>query len=170
MTKILIVGKAPDVREFMAEELAGEGHLVVTIGSPAMIGELLNTLEPSLILLDFDLSRMDRWNTLETFKRRALYPPVLTFTSYNGDKGKIRLEVADGYAIQRFSFETFKQKIPELLRLKPIHGCEWAKEDLLLSSLLCSLGGENDLKFGRPGSSGLQVFDQKLWGGETEGS
>ncbi len=141
MTKILIVGKDPSVREFMAEELAGEGHLVVAIGNPALIGEMLTTLEPELVLLDFHLSRMDRWNTLEMFKRRAPHPPVLTFTSYNGGKEEIRLEMADGYGIQRFSFETLKQKISELLRFKPIHGCEWVKEDLLFPPSLYSLQG-----------------------------
>ena len=135
MAKILIVGKDPSVREFMAEELAGEGHLVVTIGNPALIEELLSTLEPELVLLDFYLSRMDRWNTVEIFKRRAPHPPVVTFTSYNDGKEEIRLEMADGYGIKRFSFETLKQKVPALVRPKPIHGCEWVKEDLLPPSL-----------------------------------
>ncbi len=130
MTTILIVGKDPSVREFMAEELAGEGHLVVTIGNPALIEELISTLEPELVLLDFYLSRMDRWNTVEMFKRRAPHPPVVTFTSYNGGKEEIRLEMADGYGIKRFSFETFKQKVSEWLRPKLIRGGKWAKEDL----------------------------------------
>lgn len=43
MTKILIVGEDPSVREFMTKELAGEGRLVVAIGNPALIGELLTT-------------------------------------------------------------------------------------------------------------------------------
>lgn len=114
MTTILIVGKDPSVREFMAEELAGEGHLVVTIGNPALIEELISTLEPELVLLDFYLSRMDRWNTLEWLRRRAPRLPVLIFNSYNGGKEDIRLEMADGYGIKRFSFETLKQKVPEL--------------------------------------------------------
>ena len=132
MTKILIVGKDPSVREFMAEELAGEGHLVVTTGNPALIEELISTLEPELMLLDFNLSRMDLWNTMERLKKRGPRLPVLTFNSYNGGKEEIRLEMADGYGIQRFSLETLKQKIAELLRLKPIRGWEWVKEDLLV--------------------------------------
>jgi hypothetical protein len=41
MTKILIVGEFSSVREFIAEELAGERDLVAAISNPAMIGELL---------------------------------------------------------------------------------------------------------------------------------
>jgi len=132
MTTILIVGKSPSVREFMAEELAGEGHLVVTIGNPALIEELLSTLEPELMLLDSNLSRVDCWNTLERLKKRGPHLPVLTFYSHNGDKREIRLEMADGYGIERFSFETLKQKISDLPRLKLIHGCEWMKRNLRL--------------------------------------
>ncbi len=125
MTTILIVGKSPRVREYMAEELAEEGHLVVTIGNPALIEELLSTLAPELMLLDLYLSRIDRWNTLEKLKKRGSGVPVLSFISYNGAKGEIRVEMEDRYGIQRFSFETLKQKIPEVLRRKPGRGNQW---------------------------------------------
>jgi CheY-like chemotaxis protein len=59
MAKILILSEQPSAREFIAEELAGEGHLVVAIGSPALIGEPLTTLESDLVLLDFLKRRMD---------------------------------------------------------------------------------------------------------------
>ena len=131
MTKILIVGRDRSVREFMAKELAGEGHLVVTIGNPALIEELISTLDPELMLLDFHLRRMDLWNTMERLKKRGPCLSVLIFKSYSGGKEEIRLEMADGYGIKRFSFETLKQRVSELLRPKPIHGCEWMKEDLL---------------------------------------
>ncbi len=114
MTKILIVGKDPSVREFMAEELAGEGHLVVTIGNPAFIEELIFTLEPELMLLDFNLSRMNLGNTMEKRKKRGPRLPVLIFNSCDAGKKKIRLEMADGYRIKSFSFETLKQEVPEL--------------------------------------------------------
>jgi CheY-like chemotaxis protein len=146
MTRILIVGKDPSVREFMAEELAGEGHLVVAIGKSALIGELLTTVEPDLILLDFQVSRMVRGNSMERLKKRSFRLPVLTFNSYNGDKKEIRLEMIGGYGIQRFSFETLKQKIPELIHIKGIHGFEWVKEDLLLPLAYIPTRGAKDQK------------------------
>ena len=58
MTKILIVGKDPSVREVMAKELAGEGHLVVAIGNCDLIEEMLTTLEPEFVLLNFRMDGM----------------------------------------------------------------------------------------------------------------
>jgi len=130
MTTILIVGKDSTVREFMAEELAGEGHLVVTIGNLALIEELLSTLEPEMMLLDSNLIGMSHWSALESLNKRGSRLQVLTFFPYNGAKEEIRLEMADGYGIRRFSFETLKQKISELMRHKPIHEWEWVKMDL----------------------------------------
>jgi CheY-like chemotaxis protein len=86
----------------------------VTIGNPALIEELIFTLEPELMLLDFNLSRMNLWNTMERLKKRGPRLPIFIFNSYNGGKEEIRLEMADGFGIKRFSFQTLKQKVPEL--------------------------------------------------------
>jgi CheY-like chemotaxis protein len=120
MRKILIVGEFSSVREFIAEELAGEGHLVAAISNPAMIGELLTTLEPDLVLLGFHIHGMDQWDASMEIKRQAPHLPVLTFTAYGIGKEKIRLIVRNGYEIKSFSLEILKQKVAELLRRKPI--------------------------------------------------
>ncbi len=132
MAKILIMGELSSVREIMAEELAGEGHLVVAISSPALIEELLTTLEPDLVLLDFLKSRMDLWGALEEIKRRDPHLPILTFTSYGRYKEEIRFEVTNGYGIRSFSLEILKQKVAELLKRKPIQEFEGMRHDILL--------------------------------------
>ena len=119
MGKILILGESAMVREFIARELADEGHIVVAIGNSALIGELLDTLEPDLVLLDSHPSRMDRSGVLEGIKRRAPQLPVLTFTSYDGTREEIRLEMMNRSESTRFSLEILKQKIAELPR-KPL--------------------------------------------------
>ena len=132
MAKILVVGEHPSVREFIAEDLAGEGHLVVAIGNPALIGELLATLEPDLVLLDFLRSRMNLWRALGEIKRRDSHLPVFTFTSYGRYKEEIRFEVMNGNGIESFSLEILKQKVAELLGRDPIHDFERMRDHLLL--------------------------------------
>jgi len=126
MARILIMGESASVRESLAEELAKEGHLVVAIGNPALISELLTTLEPDVVLLDFYIQGMDRRDLSMEIKRQAPHLPVFTFTSYGGYKGEIRLEMTGGYGMKSFSLETLKQKVAELLSPKPIRGFERA--------------------------------------------
>ena len=130
MAKILILGEYSSVRDFIAEELAGEGHLVAVIGNPALIGELLTTLEPDLVLLDFLKSRMDLWGVLEEIKKRDPHLPVLTFTSYGRYKEEIRFEVTNGNGIKSFSLEILKQKVAEVLMQKPIYGVDGVRRDI----------------------------------------
>ncbi len=132
MAKILILGEQPSVPELLAEELAGEGHLVVAIGRSALIGELLATLEPDLVLLDFLSRKMDLWRALEEIKKRDLHPPIFPFTSYGLSKEEIRFEATNGLGIETFSLETLKQKVTDLLKRKPIQQPERTDHDFLL--------------------------------------
>jgi DNA-binding NtrC family response regulator len=132
MAKILIMGEHPSVREFIAEELAGKGHLVVAIGNPALIGELLPTLEPNLVLLDLLKSRMNLLRALGEIKRRDAHLPVFTFTSYGRYKEEIRFEVMNGSGVKSISLEILKQEVAERLGREPIHNSERMKDHLLL--------------------------------------
>jgi len=133
MGKILIQGESAIVREYIAQELAAEGHIVVAIGNSALIGELLDTLEPDLVLLDSHTWRLDGWEVLEGIKRRAPQLPVLTFTSYGGTKEEIRLEMMNRYGITRFSLEILKQKIAELPRKPLLPNFVRMRDDILFS-------------------------------------
>ena len=120
MAKILIMGENPKSREFLAEELAGEGHNVVSIGNPVLLREVLTTLKPDLVLLGFHISGMDQWDALMEIRRQAPHLPVLTFISYGMAKGEIKLIMRDGYEIKSFPLEILKQKVSESLRRKPV--------------------------------------------------
>jgi DNA-binding NtrC family response regulator len=131
MAKILIVGKNNSAREVMAEELANEGYVVVMIGNPALIEELLATLEPDVVLLDLHIDAMDRWNVSMEIKKQAPPLPILTFASYGDAKGEINLIQENGYEIKSFSLEILKQKVAELLKLKPTQSLGGMRDDFL---------------------------------------
>jgi len=131
MAKILVIAEHSSIREFISEELAGEGHLVVTIGNPALIGELLSTLEPDLVLLDFHRSRMNLWRVLGEIKRRDAHLPVFSFTSYGRYKGKIRFKVMNGSGVKSIPPEILKQEVAEVVGREPVHDFDRMKGHLL---------------------------------------
>jgi len=132
MAKILMIGEHASVRELIAEELAGAGYIVVAIGNPSLIGQLLTTLQPDLVLLDFHTNGINRWALLQEIKRQAPHLPVLTFAAYGSHREDVRLIIGNGFGIKSFSLDIFKEKIADLLSPTPIHGVDGVREGLSL--------------------------------------
>jgi DNA-binding NtrC family response regulator len=128
MGKILILDEYSSVRELTSAELGNEGHLVVPIGKPSLIRELLKTLEPDLLLLDLHLGGADRWDVLEGVKKEAPHLPVLIFSAYEGYLKDARLTLADGFVMKSSCFDKLKQKVSEVLGRKLIPTAKGGKE------------------------------------------
>lgn len=128
MGKILILDEYSSVRELTSAELANEGHLVVPIGKPCLIRELINSLDPDLLLLDLHLSGVDRWDVLDEVKKEVPHLPVLIFSAYEGYLKDPRMALADGFVMKSFCFEKLKAKVAEVLKRKLIHNAEGEKD------------------------------------------
>jgi CheY-like chemotaxis protein len=128
MGKILILDEYSSVRELTSAELGNEGHLVVPIGKPSLIRELLKTLEPDLLLLDLHLGGVDRWDVLEGVKKEAPHLPILIFSAYEGYLKDARLTLADGFVMKSSCFDKLKQKVSEVLGRKFIPTAKGGKE------------------------------------------
>ncbi len=115
MDRILIVDAYPTVRELLAEELAGEGHMVVAIGNPALISGLLYMFDPDLIVSDLYMGGKMRWNLLREIKRQKPQLPVVIFTSaYPGRN--VHFPRVEGWVIKTFMLDELKRKINEVLK------------------------------------------------------
>jgi len=128
MGKILVLDEPSGFRELMLAELGDEGHLVVPIGKPSLLGELINILEPDLLLLDLHLCGADRWDVLDMVKKEVPHMPVLIFSAHAGYPRDPRMVGADGFVMKSFGFEKLKQKVAELLRRKWIHKAEKGRD------------------------------------------
>jgi DNA-binding response OmpR family regulator len=115
MDKILVVDAYPSVRELLAEELAGEGHMVVAIGNPVLIAGLLDTFDPDLIVLDLYISGKMRWNVLKEIKRQKPQLPVVIFTSSYPERN-LRFPRVEGWVIKTYLLDELKEKINEVLK------------------------------------------------------
>jgi len=131
MGKILILDEYSSVRELTSAELANEGHLVVPIGKPCLIRELLHTLQPDLLLLDLHLCGVDRWDVLDAVKKEVPHLPVLIFSAYAGYLKDPRIALADGFVMKNFRFEKLKAKVAEVLNRKTNHNAEGEKDTVL---------------------------------------
>jgi len=119
MDKILIVDGYSSVRELLAEELAGDGKMVVAVGNPACIPDLLNTFEPDLVVLDVFMNGKMKWRVLHEIKKQRPRLPVVIFTSTYPD-GDLRRHPIDAWVIKSFIFDELKQKINEVLKKKTL--------------------------------------------------
>ena len=119
MDKILIVDSYSSVRELLTEELAGDGKMVVAVGNPASIPDILNTFEPDLVILDVFMNGKMKWNVLQDIQKRSPQLPVLIFTATYPERDP-RLYRVEGWVIKSFIFDELKQKINEVLKKKTL--------------------------------------------------
>jgi two-component system cell cycle response regulator len=128
MGKILILDEHSSVQELTSAELGNAGHLVVPIGRPCLIIELIHTLEPDLLLLDLRLCGVDRWDLLDAVKKEVPHLPVLIFSAHEGYPKDPRMALAEGFVMKSSCLEELKAKVAEVLQRKFIHEAEVEKD------------------------------------------
>ena len=82
MKKILIFDAYPSIRELLAEELAGEGNMVVPVGNPDLIPELITTFDPDLFILDPYIRGGMTWELFDAVKAKNPDLPIFLFTHW----------------------------------------------------------------------------------------
>jgi len=86
MKKILIFDSDPSTRELLAEELAAEGHVTITLGKAESLGPCAERFEPDLIVLDLDRGGKILQDLLIELKTQYPAIPILPFTAFRPRK------------------------------------------------------------------------------------
>lgn len=115
MPTILVVDDQQCIRELLAEELAGEGYAIDTVGDAIGAKRHVEFFRPDLVLLDLFLGEPDGWDVLHDIKKHAPSLPVIIFTAYDSFKDDPRLSEADGYVIKSTNFGELKTRIAKTL-------------------------------------------------------
>ena len=115
MAKILIFDEYPSIRNLLAEELAGEGSIVLTMGRVELIGNGIVTFNPDLVILDLFLRGNFRWDLLEEIRRQAPALPVIVYSGYY-PQGDSHLSQVDGFILKSCALDELKQCISSLLK------------------------------------------------------
>jgi DNA-binding NtrC family response regulator len=114
MAKILILDDYASVRNLLAEELAGEGNVVLSMGKSELIIEEIAAFNPDVAIFDLFMKGKYRWDLLEEVKRQNPDLPIIIFSGYypNGDPHLNRIE---GFILKSFDLHELKQCIAEVL-------------------------------------------------------
>jgi CheY-like chemotaxis protein len=114
MAKILILDEYPSVRNLLAEELGGEGNVVLSTGKPEFILEEIATFNPDLAILDLFMKGKYRWELLDEIKKQNSHLPIIIYSGYCPQEDPHLYQV-DGFVMKSFVLDELKQRIFELL-------------------------------------------------------
>ena len=118
MSTILIIEDDYAVQELFVDELASDGHNVVTAGEVESISAKIKSWNPDLVVADFYIRRRHRWDVLMDIKKEHPTLPVIIAAAYDYYRNDPRLLLADGYWIKSYCFDALKEKIGEVLQRK----------------------------------------------------
>jgi DNA-binding response OmpR family regulator len=92
MKKILLIHDQASIWESLAEALAADGYLVVPISRSALAREMILTLVPDLVLLDWEMDEKDKSDVFEEVKKQAPNMNLLALaTDAHSPQGPLRL-------------------------------------------------------------------------------
>ncbi len=127
MKRILIFDAYPSIRELLTEELAGEGNMVVPVGNPDLIPELINTFDPDLFILDPYIRGGMTWELFDAVKVKNPDLPILLFTHWAAPDP--HFDRAEAYLPKSYSLEKLNaavKKIPD----RKMRESSWRKVSL----------------------------------------
>jgi DNA-binding NtrC family response regulator len=114
MAKILIFDEYPSIRNLLAEELAGEGNVVLGLGRAELIREGVTTFNPDLAILDLFLRGTFRWDFLDHVRKQDPLLPIIIYSGFfpGGDP---HLDQVDGFILKSCVLDELKQCISNVL-------------------------------------------------------
>ena len=110
---VLIVDDEVAMRKNIADLLTADGHITFEAGDGLQALELVKFNNPSLILLDINLPKMDGLTTLQEIKKINNDVPVIMFTAYGTSERAIEAMKcgAFDYMEKPFDIEEFKMSV-----------------------------------------------------------
>jgi two-component system cell cycle response regulator DivK len=117
---VLIVDDTPDNLTVAKTVLEYYGAHVVTASGGAIALELLNSVQPTLILLDIRMPDMDGWAVFHAIRAnpKTTHIPVIALTAYamNSDRTAILEGGFNGYIPKPLDIFTFVEDVANFIR------------------------------------------------------
>lgn len=118
MSRILVVDDEANIRILYAEELAEEGHEVLTAATTAEAVEKLQQNECDLVVLDIKLRNESGIELLQKLVKERHDMPVILCSAFSCYKDDFSAWLADGYVVKSGDLTELKQEIARVLAKK----------------------------------------------------
>jgi DNA-binding NtrC family response regulator len=118
MAKILVVDDEDSIRLLYAEELADDGHEVVTAASAIEATEKLARNTFDLVVLDIKLKNESGLDLLQKIVKERHEMPVILCTAFSCYKDDFSAWLADGYVVKSSDMTELKDEIKRILAKK----------------------------------------------------
>ena len=122
MARILILDEYPSIRNLLAEELAGEGNVILSTDKPELILEQIITFHPDVVVFDLFMRGTYRWALLEEVQKQNPDLPIIIYSGYY-PKGDPHLNRIEGFIMKGSYSNDLKQCLSEVLGRKEALRC-----------------------------------------------
>ena len=111
MATILLVDDEQNVLQYYSEELAGDGHEILTLESGDQLIERVTSYRPDVIVLDIKFPNCDGLDLLQKIRKQFYDLPVILCSAYGTFKKDPRCIAADYYVVKSYDLSELKTKI-----------------------------------------------------------
>ena len=118
MSRLLVVDDEANIRLLYKEELAEEGHVVVTAASISEATERLLEGVFDLAVLDIKLKNESGIELLQQLVKERHYMPVILCSAFSCYKDDFSAWLADGYVVKSGDLTELKHEIARVLAKK----------------------------------------------------
>ena len=111
MATILLVDDEQHLLEYYSEELAEDGHEILTLDSGDSLLERIGLCRPDVVVLDIKLGNWDGLELLQDIRRSFYNMPVIICSAYDTFKRDLRSIAADYYVTKSYDLSELKGRI-----------------------------------------------------------
>ncbi len=111
MATILLVDDERTILQYYSEELAEDGHEILTLDSGDCLLEKIYLYRPDVVVLDIKLARWDGLELLQDIRKDFYNLPVILCTAYDTFKRDPRSIAADYYVVKSYDLSELKARI-----------------------------------------------------------
>jgi len=120
MAKVLILDDHTLVAELLREELAADGHQVLTSSDPTQVISTIPLCAPDILIMDPFLGKRPRWDLLRRIKLSHKEIPVIVYTGHQDYEQNPHLEMARAFVLKRSSLDEIKALVGKVASGKQV--------------------------------------------------
>jgi DNA-binding response OmpR family regulator len=115
MARLLVVDDEVYIRKLYQAEFERDGYAVATAADPVEALELMERIEPDLVILDIELEKSNGLELLNKLRQDYRGCAVILNTAYSTYKSDFQSWLADAYIMKSSDLSQLKDKVKELL-------------------------------------------------------